>query len=182
MKTNKLLFAAIALMALVACSSDDKDDIEQRVPVRLTYNNVDAAETRAATNLNSGTFDTGENVMVRISNTGANAWTDYTFTTGDAGAMSAPDPAPYYPAGSQNIDIVAYYPATAGESFTVAADQTADADYKASDLMFASVTNQAKQAEAVNLSFEQKANLGVLPRQSERRTKGNGSVAKKPLH
>ena len=156
MKTNKLLFAAIALMALVACSSDDKDDIEQRVPVRLTYNNVDAAETRAATNLNSGTFDTGENVMVRISNTGANAWTDYTFTTGDAGAMSAPDPAPYYPAGSQNIDIVAYYPATAGETFTVAADQRADADYKASDLMFASVTNQAKQAEAVNLSFAHK--------------------------
>ena len=156
MKTNKLLFAAIALMALVACSSDDKDDIEQRVPVRLTYNNVDAAETRAATNLNQGTFATGESVMVRISNTSADTWTDYTFTTGDAGAMTAPDPAPYYPAGSQNIDIVAYYPATAGETFTVAADQTADADYKASDLMFASVTNQAKQAEAVNLAFSHK--------------------------
>lgn len=28
----------------------------------------------------------------------------------------------------------------------------------------------------------QKANLGLLPRQSERRTKGKGSVAKKPLH
>ena len=158
MKTNKLLFAAAALMALAACSSDDhlEEQTGELVPVRLTYNNVDAAETRAATTLNQGNFATGENVMVRISNTGANAWTDYTFTTGAAGAMTAPATPPYYPAGSQNIDIVAYYPATAGESFSVATDQTADADYKASDLMYASVTNQAKQAEAVNLSFEHK--------------------------
>ena len=72
-------------------------------------------------------------------------WSDYIFTTGDAGAMNAKDPAPYYPAGAQNIDIVALYPVSAGTPFTVATDQTADADYKASDLMFASVTNQAKQ-------------------------------------
>ena len=76
--------------------------------------------------------------------------------------MTAPNPGPYYPAGSQNIDIVAYYPASAGSLFTVAADQTDDADYKASDLMFASVTNQAKQAEAVNLAFSHKmAKLNV---------------------
>ena len=44
----------------------------------------------------------------------------------------------------------------AGASFTVADDQTDDADYKASDLMFASVTNQAKQTTAVNLAFTHK--------------------------
>ena len=70
--------------------------------------------------------------------------------------MTPPNPGPYYPAGAQNIDIVAYYPATAGTSFSVATDQTADADYKASDLMFASVSNQAKQSEAVNLAFSHK--------------------------
>ena len=158
MKTRKILFAAAALTLLTACSSDDAtmENNEQLVPVKLAYTTIDATETRAAQNLNEGTFASGESVKVRISNTGADSWTDYTFTTAAAGAMTAPDTAPYYPAGSQNIDIVAYYPATAGTSFSVATDQTDDADYKASDLMFASVTNQAKQAEAVNLAFSHK--------------------------
>ena len=158
MKTKKILFAAAALTVLAACSNDDAvtEPTEGRVPVTLVYTTIDATETRAAQNLNEGTFASGESVTVRISNTGANAWTDYTFTTAAEGAMTAPDPAPYYPAGSQNIDIVAYYPATAGTTFTVAADQTANASYKASDLMFASVTNQPKQAEAVSLAFSHK--------------------------
>ena len=164
MKTKKILFAAAALTLLTACSSDDSPIVntEQRVPVTLAYTTIDAVETRAAQNLNEGTFASGEEVTVRISNTGVGEWTDYTFTTGSAGAMNPGDPAPYYLAGAQNIDIAAYYPATAGETFTVAADQTSDANYKASDLMFASVTNQAKQAEAVNLAFTHKmAKLAV---------------------
>ena len=156
MNTKKLLPAAAMLMMLAACTQEEITPAVERVPVTLAYTTVDATETRAAQNLNEGTFATGESVKVRISNTGANSWTDYTFTTAAAGAMTAPNPGPYYPAGSQNIDIVAYYPATAGTSFTVATDQTADDSYKASDLMFASVTDQAKQAEAVNLAFSHK--------------------------
>ena len=154
----KLLFAAAAMTLLTACNQEEiaTDPAAGRVPVTLSYTTVDATETRAATNLNQGTFASGEAVMVLISNTGLNTWTDYAFTTAAEGAMTAPAPAPYYPAGDQNIDIVAYYPATAGTSFTVATDQTADADYKASDLMFASVTNQAKQAAAVELAFSHK--------------------------
>ena len=151
-------------MAFAACSQMEnpieeiatEEPAEIKVPVALSYSTIDAVETKAAQDLNQGTFDSDESVMVRVSNTGANAWADYIFTTGSAGAMAAPDPGPYYPAGTQNIDIVAYYPASAGTSFTVASDQTADADYKTSDLMFASVTNQAKQAEAVNLAFSHK--------------------------
>lgn len=152
---TRLFFLTAAATVLVACTQMEDLSVSN-VPVSLSYSTVAATETKAAQNLNEGTFVSGESVTVRISNTGASEWTDYTFTTGDAGAMTAPDPAPYYPAGSQNIDIVAYYPATAGSSFSVAADQTDDASYKASDLMFASVTNQAKQAEAVELAFSHK--------------------------
>ena len=160
MNTKSILFIATAVV-LAACTQLE-NPTESNVPVSLSYSTVDATETKAAQNLNEGTFASGESVTVRISNTGADSWTDYTFTTGSAGAMTAPNPGPYYPAGAQNIDIVAYYPATAGTSFTVATDQTADADYKASDLMFATVTNQAKQAEAVNLAFMHKmAKLNV---------------------
>ena len=162
MKTN-FLFAAAALMALTACSSDDFTEKDgDLMPIKLAYTTIDAVETRAAQDLNQGAFVSGESVKVRISNTGVGEWTDYTFTTAADGDMTPPNPAPYYPAGSQNIDIAAYYPATAGTSFTVATDQKADASYKASDLMFASVTNQAKTASAVNLQFFHKmAKLNV---------------------
>jgi hypothetical protein len=161
MNNKRFIFAAAAVV-LAACSQEVIEPAVEQVPVKLAYTTVDAVESKAAQNLNEGTFASGENVTVRVSNTGENTWTDYTFTTGDAGAMTAPNPGPYYPAGSQNIDIVAYYPATAGTSFTVAADQTDDADYKASDLMFASVSNQAKQVAPVNLAFTHKmAKLNV---------------------
>ncbi len=158
MYSKKLLFAAAVLSFLAACSSDDEssEPMEQRVPVALQYTTIDPTETRAAQNLNEETFARSEAITVRISNTGAGSWTNYDFTTGNAGAMSPTNTVPYYPAGSQNIDIVAYYPAMAGTTFTVQAAQTTDANYKASDLMFASVTNQAKQAEAVNLAFTHK--------------------------
>ena len=179
---TKRFFFAVAAVALAACTQiekpiEDIEDIEDIIPetpaysdtpIALTYSTVDAVETKAAQNLNEGAFASGESVKVRISNTGESTWSDYTFTTGAAGAMEAPDPAPYYPAGSQKIDIVAYYPASAGTSFTVASDQTDDDDYKASDLMFASVTNQAKQAEAVNLAFSHKMaklNVNITPGQ-----------------
>ena len=159
---TKLFFLAVAAVVLAACAQLEENPTETNVPVSLKYSTVDAVESKAAQNLNEGSFASGENVTVRVSNTGAGSWTDYTFTTGDAGAMTPPNPGPYYPAGAQNIDIVAYYPATAGTSFTVATDQTADADYKASDLMFASVSDQAKQAAPVNLAFSHKmAKLNV---------------------
>ena len=154
MNTKTILIAVAALM--VAACTQKENPVEDRTPVALQYTTVDATETKAAQNLNEGTFASGESVKVRISNTGEGSWEDYDFTTGSAGAMSPASTVPYYPAGAQNIDIVAYYPATAGASFTIAADQTADADYKASDLMFASVSNQAKQANPVDLAFSHK--------------------------
>ena len=159
--------AAVAFAACTQMEKNAEDTIPgtpaySDTPIALTYSTIDAAETRAAQHLHEGTFDSNEGITVRVSNAGANEWTNYAFTTGEAGAMTPPTPGPYYPAGAQNIDIVAYYPATVGTTFTVASDQTSDASYKASDLMFASVTNQAKQAEPVNLAFSHKmAKLNV---------------------
>ena len=132
-------------LVFAACSEVDKP-AELRVPVALTYRTVQAVDTRAAQNLNDGQFSSGEAIAVRISNHGAGEWQAFEFTTGEAGAMVAGDPAPFYPAGDTNIDIAACYPASAGTSFSVQTDQTSDEAYKASDQMFASVADQAKQA------------------------------------
>ena len=63
-------------------------------------------------------IDDAGKLITACTNAGANEWTNYAFTTGEAGAMNATGTAPYYPAGAQNIDIVAFYPASAGTSST----------------------------------------------------------------
>ena len=156
---------ALAAITLAACSQIDNPS-DQRVPVTLISSTAEAVESKAAQDLNETTFDSGEAVKVLISETGQTDWGVYDFTTGDGGTMSPTTIVPYYPAGLTNIDIAAYYPSTAGTSFTVAFDQTADASYKSSDLMFASVTDQAKQASAVTLTFAHKMaklNVNVTP-------------------
>ena len=156
---------SFAAFVLAACSqiSQMENPTEDEVPIYLTYSTLATAETKASQNLNEGTFASGETIAVRISNTEDYDWSYYTFKTGDDGALNPDGSVPYYPAGSQNIDIVAYYPAWAGGNendedehmpiFTIATDQTGEGSYKASDLMVAVVTNQAKQANPVNLVF-----------------------------
>lgn len=166
MKMKKIIYyVTLAALVLTACNELQKPT-EERVPVALAYRTVQAVETKASQNLNEGSFTRGESIKVRIKESGATAWEEYCFTAGEAGAMTPGSPAPYYPAGSSRIDIAACYPATAGTSFSVLDDQTDDANYKASDLMFASVTDQAKQAAPVNLAFSHKMakiNVNITP-------------------
>ena len=151
-KRIALISAAVLMMA--ACTQMENPLQEERTPVTLQYASVlEAAETRASQTLNEGTLASGETVKVLIRNTGESRFESYDFITSDSGAMSPAGAVPYYPAGSQNIDIKAYYPASAGASFSVQADQTTDAAYKASDLMWAGLSNQAKQPQAVWLYF-----------------------------
>lgn len=98
MNTKATLIAIAALM-MAACTQLDIPG-EERTPVALAYTTVQATETRAAQNLNEGTFASGETIKVRISNTGENSWSDYDFTTAAAGAMSPASTVPYYPAGA----------------------------------------------------------------------------------
>lgn len=88
---TRLFFFSVAAIVLAACTQMENPS-ESNVPITLTYSTVAATETKAAQNLNEGTFASGEDVKVRISNTGADSWTDYTFTTAAAGAMTAPTP------------------------------------------------------------------------------------------
>ena len=173
MKANKI-FYAVGLLALTACSADtDLSELSDRVPINLGYTTLTANETRtaAATDLNDATIATGGSVTVKIKNNGADVSTyaSYTYTTASGGAMTAPTPPPYYPTGLTNIDILAYYPANAAETFQVNADQTSDATYEASDLMVATVTNQAKTTDAVVLAFGHKMAKIVVTA-----TKGDG--------
>ena len=168
MNTKKILFWA-ALPLLGACSNADEqeglDANEGRVPVTLTAETVQAVQTRAGAaasqTLNEGNLTTGDVVKVGIrnydsGNTGD--YTDYSYTVTNAtGAMSVTggSATPYYPTDNDgSIDIIAYYPSTAATTFEVNNNQSTDANYRASDLMWAKVANQGRQIAAVALQFQ----------------------------
>ena len=147
------------LGALTACSVDDEQTAE-RVPISLSASTLTAEETRTATDtaLNKGFIEVGQAVRVRVRNTGGadDDWTDYTYTAAANGVLTAPATPPFYPIDNTNVDIVAYSPSLATSTFTVRSDQTTDDGYLASDLIFASKSNQAKTTAAVPLQFEHK--------------------------
>lgn len=159
MKKN-MIFAAIAALALTACSNDDEIKVGGDNAILLT-SSLDVAETRAATNIQTSAFDAGETVDVYITeHNGGNNPTTYPqpieYTTGAGGALTVGTQY-YYPTSGNGVNIYALYPATAatGELFTIADDQSTDANYKASDLMYGKpATNPVSpSANAVDIQF-----------------------------
>lgn len=155
MKNRSNYLYLMATLLLAGCSADEALDEGGRTPISFGNTVVQTVETRAATNLNEGFLSVDDAVTVKISKTGVGSYTDYTYVaSNDEGQMTLRgSTTPYYPGDGSNVDIRAYYPSTAGGSFTVSNDQTTDANYKASDLMFASISNQARSTSAINLAF-----------------------------
>lgn len=157
-----MIFAAIAALALTACSNDDEIKVGGDNAILLT-SSLNVAETRAATNIQTSAFDAGETVDVYITENepGTNE-THYNqpilATTKTGGALDLQDGPYYYPTSGNGVNIYALYPATAatGELFTIKEDQSTDANYKASDLMYGKpATNNpvSPSANAVDIQF-----------------------------
>lgn len=153
MKAKFMMMIAAAAMTLAACSNDDESDNwagEIRLSSGLT---VQQTDTRAATDIQSGQFASGEKIDVFISENIQDGQLKSTFTTypqplaytaDGNGAMAAPaNNQPYFPTSGNGVNIYAYYPAGTGAvrtatevAFSVQTDQSTDANYKASDLMY----------------------------------------------
>ena len=165
--------------ALTACS--DGDDIEgkqptptgtddmigDRVPVAFTVSdqrNIDF--TRATTSII--TFNANEDVKVFVKPYGATNYTSYDYKTASSGqsvGLTMPATPPYFPPGtSTTVEAYAYYPSTAGASatFTVQDDQTSDANYKASDLMYANNRTITKGAANGNNNLQMAHQMAQL--------------------
>ncbi len=159
MKRNHLLLAAAAL-AFAACSSET-DNWNGEIRLR---SGLDVQQTtRAATDIQSTQFASGEKIDVYITEaTTGTATTTYaqplTYTTGSDGAMN-PSTQPYFPTSGNGVNIYAVYPTGAAKTspFTIKSNQSLDADYKASDLMYgAPASNQSvsRTKSAVVLTFK----------------------------
>ncbi len=157
---KKYLFFAAAALALAACSNDSETE-NWNGEIRLRSGLDVQQTTRAATDIQGAQFDNGESVDVYINeNTDGTPTTSYlqplTYTTDGNGGMTT-QTQPYYPTSGNGVNIYAIYPSgtKAGELFTVQADQSADANYKKSDLMYGKPAQNpvSRTSSPVNINF-----------------------------
>lgn len=161
-KTFQAVAFVVAVLLQGACTSDYVP--AEKEPIRLSASAQQVIATRAATNLQDATFNAGTRINAYIKDITNNQWIGnpilYTASAANGGVNAlTPDKQPYYPTGNVSIDVYAYSPSDitlSSTSFSVSDTQTTDAQYIASDLMFASITGQAKTDQTLNLGFTHK--------------------------
>lgn len=162
-KWAKILLSVVTLSPILFLASCAEDSLNWFVSTPITVTaTTEQPATRAGANIQTGNFEANETIngYFKISGGDAIGKTPTVLTTSapdESGKNRlSPDVQPYYPSES-TVDIMALYPPTKATnittSFAVEADQTAAADYKLSDLMWAGITNQAKTTSDVNLQF-----------------------------
>jgi hypothetical protein len=175
MDTRIILIAAGALV-MAACSSNDPEvqgnageihlRTEVSAPTRATDNPVALQDEQFAEN-------TDISVMVTDKGNLSTTLVSYPLTTyrADGAGGLTPVTTQYYPASGNNVEVCAYHPAGAPVAFTVAADQQALGDYRASDLMWAQLESINKETDAEHrvLMFHHLCSKIVI-----RLVKGNG--------
>lgn len=160
-----LIFAA-ALLTLAACNNENITIVDNPdTPVEIRLSSGIEVQTRATTDIQGTAFDTDEKVDVFISEAvagGQSATTTYeqplTYTAGTNGALNiAEDSQPYFPSSGNGVNIYAVYPSGAHSktTFSIKSDQSTDADYKASDLMYGTAENPVSRTKsAVPITFK----------------------------
>ena len=167
-------FAAAASVMLAACSSDNEEaTVAEKSAIRLSTQSL-TGMTRAGQSVQLTQFAANENVGIFLAEDNAGSpvtsgtnVTPYaqplTYVADGAGNLANTQ---YWPQDGNGLHIFGVYPLAAataaaaynatGVTFTVAANQTSDANYKASDLMTGKPTANnpvARQSTAVDMTF-----------------------------
>lgn len=155
------LFTA-AVFFTAACSNENEINGGDPDAIKFTASIANASTTRAAVAVQSTAFDTGESINIECTPTGGSTTSSGVYTTSAASGnvndltYSSGTIIKWPPTGT--VDMKAFYPSTVTSgttSFTVQTDQTTDANYKASDLMYATpITGQSQTTSAVGFTFK----------------------------
>ena len=162
------VLTAVLMLTSVGCIDDRFDDSSQgRVPISLTATAVcHGADSAAAarttrttsTALQSSQLDNGQMFYAHFPS-GTTSLTGTTFTADGSGGTIA-TVIPYFTLSGTSTDVRAYYPSSVTNTtttFSVLADQSTDANYRSSDLMFAATTiNKAFPTSSGVLTFAHK--------------------------
>jgi hypothetical protein len=175
-KTRKYILYSAAAVLTAGCTTDlpDPGRTAALIPIGISVGD-DGVITRAGIEVQEAQFQSGETFYVRFADGSAvnrqnNALASTKFTTTDANGTATPavgSDSAYFNPEASSATLHAYYPQTVNEtttSFEVAADQTTDAAYKASDLMYATTTALKKGTKVtIPLKFEHRmAKITVL--------------------
>lgn len=178
------------LAALASCSNDHvlydytKTD-NTPIEIATSIGGVDVL-TKAATDVYGGEsskhfdpetkvnvyiFENVENGQTRVYNYGDNGKVVY---TADANGVLKASPTNYFPGNGHGIDFYGIYPTsieakTQQQTFTVSTDQSDDAKYKESDLMFAAKQTERNRKAALTLTFKHQLSKVIV-----KLKKGNG--------
>ena len=160
---------AVAGCLLVASCSGDDALVDDNTEIRINAVVVDAQQesTRAAGASVFGSFATTDQVYLYI--------TDATSSTSlKTGAVtlssSSVSTGIYYPTNGHLVNIKGYYPwgvTNTSTSFAVQADQSSEANYMSSDLMYAHKENCARQSGAHALTFNHALSKIIVQVQSD---------------
>lgn len=133
---------------LVACSEVDDHQAQSRepIPIRLAVVIDSVAQTRAGTSVQSTELVSGEAVDVYIKNITSGGWIANPLNctvSGSSGDLTS-STTTYYPMDGSSVSMYAVHPSIAsGAAFSVADDQTSDANYAVSDLTYSKTATYA---------------------------------------
>ena len=175
MKKTKLFgWAFVAYMMganFSACSNDAEEVLTQENEIKLTS---EITPSRAASNLQSTQIVAGQEVGVTI--TGIKEGQEHNniaWSVGDNGALTNTGDAVYY--GDGTATITAYHPfnddwdESTTYAFSVSTDQSTNAEYLASDLLWATASSE-KTENAIPLPFSHKLakiNVTLVPEEDD---------------
>lgn len=180
MKATKIISACAVLVALASCSNDLSQPTAEDTPIRIQAN-VGGITTKAAHNLLTS-FGNKDAINVYITENipegGKPSGASYspTIYTHDGSQFNATT-TQYFPSNGNGIDVWGVYPSTVTESsntdFTIESNQTSDANYKKSDLMFASKLTNQKKGNTINLSFSHQLSKIIVKLEKEEGVDGD---------
>ena len=151
---------AAATMILAGCNNDENEITDNwNGEIRLT-SGVTVQQTRVnSTNVPDTQIAEDEvvKVMVAKQSSDLHDYDGYTldFKADGNGGLSS-STSMYYPASGMGVNIYAYHPANAAASFSVQEDQSVDADYYKSDLLYSKAKDYPRQKAAHSLTFVHK--------------------------
>lgn len=159
MNTKTFLLASLALtLTMTACNSDDGQTTAQQ-EIQL-FTEVSGTATRVindATALQDAQLANGTKISVKVKENVTTPTVDYAlalYTADGNGGLSLPEgQKQYYPANGNGVNIYAWHPAGTPSAFEIETDQTTADAYRASDLMWAGLTNITAASTNHTLNF-----------------------------
>ena len=166
-----ILFASV-VVALAACSSNE--EFKQIGNCEIKLSSTLLVQTRAAQDIQSEAFESGESVAVFINEDSSSPSTSYDqplqYDVEDDGSLTTTNPQ-YFPQNGNGVNIVAVYPFEAAQNvevtetaalFSVQSDQSTEDNYKASDLMVGEPTSKPVYRTTSNVTLQFKHCLSKI--------------------